>query len=407
MTESGNVGDRNVLSLIKRYTIQHMKKESISKDIDITKTIQILNNKNQLLLSSHRSSVNSLNLSSHRDKSFKSSKLCLLDEYNNSNSQSKIKFQPSSIKLIKINQITSNKYHTSKNLKVFSKNISELRESKNKNLTIYHNVTSTNRPKISDLELHRFIMTPLNQNNMLVCNLKIDNSKSYFNPIISLSVDNNNRKILIAEKKFHFCQSVFKIFFINSNNKKVYLGQINSNFFQNEFHFFDSSTNKTFKIGKEKHSKHELGFVKIITPCFCTRRLPQISVNLPMKSSNSNYKYNIDYKTISFSTDKEIDNLVSVSNVIEQKEKTTSHQMLKLSSLAPKWSSKYYSYYINFTGRVRLSSKKNFMLSLNKRNILQFGKVSKHNYSVDFLYPLSPFQAFCISICQINQQFYW
>ena len=40
--------------------------------------------------------------------------------------------------------------------------------------------------------------------------LKIDNSKSYFNPIISLSVDNNNRKILIA---FHFCQSVFKIFF--------------------------------------------------------------------------------------------------------------------------------------------------------------------------------------------------
>ena len=42
MTESGNVGDRNVLSLIKRYTIQHMKKESISKDIDITKTIQIL-----------------------------------------------------------------------------------------------------------------------------------------------------------------------------------------------------------------------------------------------------------------------------------------------------------------------------------------------------------------------------
>lgn len=403
MIDSGKVTNRNIFPLIKRYTIQRIKKESISKDIDITKTIQVLNNKNQnqFLLSSHRSSINSLNVSSHRDKSFKSSKLCLLDEYNNSNPQLKIKAQPSSIKLIQINQITNNKFHTSKNLNFFSNNF----EIRNKNLTAYNEITSTNKLKISDLELHRFIMTPLNQNNMLVCNLKIDNSKSFFNPIISLSVDNNNRNILIAEKKFHFCQSVFKIFFINSHNKKVYLGQINSNFLQNEFHFFDSSTNKTFKIKKEiKHSKHELGFVKIITPCFCTKKLPQILVQLPMKSSNNNYKYNIDYKTISFSMEKEINN---ISNAIEQKEKTSSQQMFKLSSLAPKWSSKYLSYYINFTGRVKLSSKKNFMLSLNKRNILQFGKVSKHNYSVDFLYPLSPFQAFCISLCQINQQFYW
>ena len=124
-----------------------------------------------------------------------------------------------------------------------------------------------------------------------------------------------------------------------------------------------------------------------------------------MRGTNFNYKFNIDKNNINSSIEQDDDKVATTYNLFEAKE--TTKNIIKLATLTPKWSNKYVTYYMNFTDRVRLSSNKNFILSLNNKNILQFGKMSNNLYSVDFIYPLSPFQAFCISLCQINQQFYW
>ena len=67
---------------------------------------------------------------------------------------------------------------------------------------------------------------------------------------------------------------------------------------------------------------------------------------------------------------------------------------------------------LNFHGRVKKSSVKNFQLMRlsGKRldqaapeNLLQFGRVDKKNFHLDFSAPLTPMQAFCIALTQFDK----
>lgn len=61
-------------------------------------------------------------------------------------------------------------------------------------------------------------------------------------------------------------------------------------------------------------------------------------------------------------------------------------------------------YFLNFNGRVRLGSLKNFQLQNgeNEKVICQFGKVEENDFHLDFAHPLTPMQAFAIALCQFN-----
>ena len=80
---------------------------------------------------------------------------------------------------------------------------------------------------------------------------------------------------------------------------------------------------------------------------------------------------------------------------------------------SPEWDYEYKTYKLNFNGRVKKSCKKNFILkyknSINKENneniknerLLQCGKIDDNCFALDFISPLSPFEAFSISITSI------
>ncbi len=71
----------------------------------------------------------------------------------------------------------------------------------------------------------------------------------------------------------------------------------------------------------------------------------------------------------------------------------------------PSWSSKYGAYVLDFKGRVKLSSVKNFQLVTledPETVVLLFGRCGQHNFSCDFRYPLSPFQAFAICLSALD-----
>ena len=94
---------------------------------------------------------------------------------------------------------------------------------------------------------------------------------------------------------------------------------------------------------------------------------------------------------------------------------------LVLRNKAPRWHEQLQCWCLNFRGRVTVASVKNFQLiaanqpsagaptpsqpapsSDHDKIILQFGKVGKDMFTMDYRYPLSAFQAFAICLSSFD-----
>lgn len=85
---------------------------------------------------------------------------------------------------------------------------------------------------------------------------------------------------------------------------------------------------------------------------------------------------------------------------------------LVLRNKAPRWHEQLQCWCLNFHGRVTVASVKNFQLIASPENgtagpqhekiILQFGKVGKDVFTMDYRYPISAFQAFAICLSSFD-----
>ncbi|GER32991.1 tubby like protein 3 [Striga asiatica] len=87
---------------------------------------------------------------------------------------------------------------------------------------------------------------------------------------------------------------------------------------------------------------------------------------------------------------------------------------LVLKNKAPRWHEQLQCWCLNFNGRVTVASVKNFQLVASVENnrgdgqeqdnnvILQFGKVGKDIFTMDYQYPISAFQAFAICLSSFD-----
>lgn len=86
--------------------------------------------------------------------------------------------------------------------------------------------------------------------------------------------------------------------------------------------------------------------------------------------------------------------------------------VLVLRNKSPRWHEQLQCWCLNFHGRVTVASVKNFQLVASPENgpagpqhekiILQFGKVGKDLFTMDYRYPLSAFQAFAICLSSFD-----
>lgn len=89
-----------------------------------------------------------------------------------------------------------------------------------------------------------------------------------------------------------------------------------------------------------------------------------------------------------------------------------SHSLTSLRNRQPWWNVDLGAFVLNFGGRVRVASVKNFQLceindheNNNENIMLQFGRIEgRHSFNMDFSYPLSPVQAFAISISSLQSK---
>jgi len=86
--------------------------------------------------------------------------------------------------------------------------------------------------------------------------------------------------------------------------------------------------------------------------------------------------------------------------------------MLVLKNKSPRWHEQLQCWCLNFHGRVTIASVKNFQLVASAENgpagpehdkiILQFGKVGKDLFTMDYRYPISAFQAFAMCLSSFD-----
>ena len=89
------------------------------------------------------------------------------------------------------------------------------------------------------------------------------------------------------------------------------------------------------------------------------------------------------------------------------KAKSKMSEMQEMISMDPKWDDKFKCFRLNFKGRVKMRSVKNYKLCRTYDDsvcISQFGKVEKDVFNIDVRYPFSIMQAFGVAISSLDMK---
>ena len=85
----------------------------------------------------------------------------------------------------------------------------------------------------------------------------------------------------------------------------------------------------------------------------------------------------------------------------------TRDELVTMINKSPKWNEQMQAYCLNFGGRVTKASVKNFQLvagDQQDRTILQFGKVGKDTFTMDYSWPINALQAFAICLTSFDNK---
>ncbi|CAK9152385.1 unnamed protein product [Ilex paraguariensis] len=255
--------------------------------------------------------------------------------------------------------------------------------------------------------------------------------------------EEDNDKLLLAAKKIRratgtdFVVSLVADDFSRASN--TYVGKLKSNFLGTKFTIYDSqppndaAVQQNSRSGRRFHAKQ----VSPRVPA-CNYSIATLSYELNVLRTRGPRRMHCSMNSIPVSSIQEggtaptptlfphsFDEKFSPSPASKGKEPLTdcsspslSHwpvsAPLILKNKAPRWHDQLQCWCLNFKGRVTVASVKNFQLvasvdpSLNvsaaeqEKVILQFGKIGKDIFTMDYRYPLSAFQAFAICLSSFD-----
>eukprot|EP00127_Corallochytrium_limacisporum_P005912 Clim_evm57s214 gene=Clim_evmTU57s214 len=112
--------------------------------------------------------------------------------------------------------------------------------------------------------------------------------------------------------------------------------------------------------------------------------------------------FTVDGERLQWRTGRSVPSLMDACKDPKMREKTIS-----VENKMPHWNDDIQSYTLDFRGRVTMASVKNFQLCYPKDPdyvILQMGKVSADIFTLDYSFPLSAQQAFCIALTSFHNK---
>lgn len=278
------------------------------------------------------------------------------------------------------------------------------------------------------------------------CFIRRERATSTFRLYLGLgpALSGNTSKLMLAAKKVRRAtKTEFLISFTAGDFSRAndnYIGKLRSNFLGTKFVIYDSQPlcNPTVHSSGQSHRKfsskkvlpslpvgkynvasiaYELNVLRTRGP----RRMQCTMHNIPVSAieeggtapTPETFTY---WHVEKFSSSSALEsqeqiaaNLPELAESIEDGKKP-----LVLRNKAPRWHEQLQCWCLNFKGRVTVASVKNFQLvaavdpSQNipveeqEKVILQFGKIGKDIFTMDYRYPLSAFQAFAICLSSFD-----
>ena len=214
---------------------------------------------------------------------------------------------------------------------------------------------------INDNYLTKFFLSSVPEERTLSMNINIinkkENNSQNLNFKYNLEILKNNQIYFFAQVKKSFPSSNIKLYIKSLNSQYIKVGKIISNILKNNFIIYKG----------DKKSNYEKLLSITYDYNFFGNKIRKMTIN---KYENNIMKYT-------------------------------------LCNDLPVWDYLYKTYKLNFNGRVKQTSKKNFILKYKNSNengdekLLQCGNISDNCYALDFITPLSPFEAFTISLTSI------
>ena len=239
-----------------------------------------------------------------------------------------------------------------------------------KNLSLY---------KISENDRIRFLFERFQNNQSLHCNILFRSNNFY------VYSANTEHFIFSAHKIKNKLRINYIIASDHEGNNKI--GQINASLFKNEYIMYDNGKSPKENVNEKTNNYNNFRRYLLQVKLKNENSFKRGYIFLPEMNIENNNLYNID-------KDKK-DKLSKLKNGVKlYKTEEPEYNLVKR------------RYLIKFSSRIKISSNKNFRLleDNNKKNkvILECGKIKENAFIMDFSSPLSPIEAFGISLSYLT-----
>lgn len=218
-------------------------------------------------------------------------------------------------------------------------------------------------------------------------------------PVYSLYLKEEERFLLTSKKRPKNKTSNYLISKTEGDFERVgpnFVGKLRSNFVGTEFQSFDNGFNPQGGDddggGGNRNPRRELAGIIYAANVFGYRGPRKMQVAIPAIDEN-------DQVSSSFRPGEE--------NLLERIKDKNFRNVVYMINKPPRWNDQVGAYVLNFNGRVTMASVKNFQLvDPEEQNtvLLQFGRVGKNEFTMDLQWPMTPLQAFSITMSSFDSK---
>eukprot|EP01025_Chloroclados_australasicus_P004926 TRINITY_DN11354_c0_g1_i1.p1 TRINITY_DN11354_c0_g1~~TRINITY_DN11354_c0_g1_i1.p1 ORF type:complete len:508 (+),score=56.59 TRINITY_DN11354_c0_g1_i1:220-1743(+) len=255
-------------------------------------------------------------------------------------------------------------------------------------------------------DVRSFLMAPAPKGTMVQCYIVRERSYNGGLPRYVLYLEDGGRFLLAARKRRASKTANYLISLDEQDMDRqsgTFFGKVRANFVGTEFTVYDRGFNPSRDPRGEQgpvgslaprceyaHVAYEMNMLGTKGPRKMTAIIPKVD-----RISNERRVFRPE-------NDKQ-----QCLQEAYRKGTNTDDEVLVLRNKPPRWNEQLQVYCLNFNGRVTHASVKNFQLVAESDmdyTVLQFGKISKDTFTMDFQWPMSPFQAFGICLSSFDNK---